>query len=254
MINKLKDIIFALLHRERVIKISDGKLLEQKVVLITGASKGMGLTTAKYLLSKGARLVLMSRNMNELKNEFSKNTNNVLLIQGDITNEEDCKAGVAKAIGRFGSVDVLINNAGLFYGKLIEETSSEDWDKIMGVNIKGMFQITREIVPHMKKKGKGLIVNMGSKISHNTNVSMKKVLYATSKYAVEGFSTTLAKELQPFGIRVTCLMPATVNTYRHLEAAKYLSPLHIAKTIAFLIEMEDVNFEGIVVKSVYHNI
>jgi len=254
MIEKLKNILFLLLHREKIIAISQEKSLENKVVFITGASKGMGLITARHLLLKGAKVVIMSRHIKELKKEFAGNSDRVFLSTGDITNENDCKKSVEEAISSFGSIDVLVNNAGLFLGKSIEDTTSDDWNKIVDVNIRGMFQITKEIVPLMKKQKKGLIVNMGSKISHNTNVSPNKVLYAITKYAVEGFSNSLGKELQPFGIRVTCLMPATVNTYRHLEAAMYLSPLYIAKTIAFLAEMRDVNFEGIVLRSAQQNI
>ena len=101
----------------------------------------------------------------------------------------------------------------------------------------------------MKRKKRGCIVNIGSKISRNTLVGANKTLYATTKYAIEGFSFALNRELKLCGIRVACLMPGTVNTFPSLAAKNYLSPYQVAEMIVLIIRSESIDFESVVFKS-----
>ncbi len=252
MINRFKDIIYNLLFRENVIISSDSSL-KGKVVVITGASKGIGKSTAEILLSRDAKVVVMSRDGKELEKTFI-NKKNCLIISGDVSSENDCKRVFNKTIEAFGKIDVLINNAGIFKGNFIENMSEKDWDALMSVNLKGVFLMSKSVISEMKKNKKGLILNIGSKISHNRNIESQKVAYATTKYAVEGFSYALGNELKPFGIRVSCLMPATVNTFRSLDPGRYLSQYKLAEIISMLIKHEDVHFESIILKSVRQDI
>jgi len=251
MINQLKDLVFSLLNRQTINLVSDESLKDQ-VIIVSGASKGIGKDVAKVLYEQGANLALFSRNLEELKKVFADFDNNkIMLLKADVSSYKDIVNVVDKTIKKFGKIDVLINNAGLFKGDYLENISEENWDKLISINIKGVFSMTKAVIPLMKNQRSGLIINIGSRISHNTNIQAKKVLYATTKFAVEGFSRALNNELKPWGIKVTCLMPGTVNTFRSLQPQKYLSPYTIGQIISSIIKLEDVDFESIVLKSKY---
>ena len=128
------------------------------------------------------------------------------------------------------------------------------WDKMITLNINSIFYMCKAILPFMKNQKSGFIINIGSKVSHNTNVAPHMVPYATTKYAVEGFSFALNKELKPFGIRVSCLMPGTANTVMTLKGKEYISPYSIGKVIAMMIASVDIDFESIIIKSKLQNI
>ncbi len=247
MINKIKDIIYNLLFREKIVIYPD-ESLRGKTIVITGASRGIGRSTAEVLLNKGAFLTLVARNTDQLQKTYRDNPN-CLIISADVTSRKNCIEVADQTIKSFGKIDVLINSVGLFIGGNIEEMDEDKFDLSMDTNVKGVFLMSTAVIPFMKKTRKGLIINLGSKISHNSNIKPGKVIYATTKYAVEGFSYALGKELQPFGIRVTCLMPATVKTFRSLDANKYLSPYRLGEIISMLIKYDDIHFEGLILKS-----
>lgn len=219
-----------------------------EVIIITGASRGVGQAVARILAGQGMSLVLVARH---IENSI---TNQTLSISADITKESDCKKVIDTALQKFGRIDALINNAGVFLDKPLDKISESEYKTLMDTNVFGTFLMSKAVIPQMKKQKSGLILNMGSKISHNSNVSPNKVLYATSKYAIEGFSNSLAKELQPFGIRVTCLMPATINTFFSLRSRNFLSTDRIGEIISLVIRLKEVEFESILFKSIKQNI
>ncbi|MBP7927524.1 SDR family oxidoreductase [Patescibacteria group bacterium] len=229
--------------------------MDKYSVLVTGASKGIGLAIAETLLVSGARVGLMARSFEEdLSGLVDTHKDNIILITGDVTNESDVSMAVEQICDSFGSLDVLINNAGSFSEKPVEDLEGAELDRVIDTNVKSLFLTAKYAVPVMKSNKAGLIINIGSKISRNTNVAPNKTLYATSKYAVEGFSNALRKELKPFGIRVTCLMPATVNTFISAKAGNFLSPYRVAQVVSMLIYFKDVDFENFVIKSVHQDI
>jgi NAD(P)-dependent dehydrogenase (short-subunit alcohol dehydrogenase family) len=254
MLRKIKNkLLKELFTGDVIIEACDD--LEGFSVIITGASRGIGKATAEVLYKKGAKVVLVSRDLNDLRKTFKDfNDEKTLLLEGDVTREDDAKRIIKEAINKFGRIDVLINNAGIFMQKPIDETSLEEYEALMGTNVKGAFLMLKAVVPEMKKKKEGLIINIGSKISHNTNVLPNRVLYATSKYAIEGMSYALNKELRVFGIRVTCLMPGTVNTYLSFRSGQFLSPYCVGEVIATIIRSGDIDFENFVIKSTRQNI
>lgn len=252
MINKIKKLVSSFfIDTEFVSTLNED--LNKKVIIITGASKGIGKAIAQVLDKDGAKLVLVSRHKNELEKVIPA-SKSVLCIEGDITKQEDIDNIVKETVAKHGKIDVLINNAGMFLDKNIEEVTEKEFQSIMDTNIKSIFLFCKSLIPIMKQQKSGLIINIGSKISHNTQVTPKKVLYATTKYAVEGFSYALGKELKSYGIRVTCLMPGTVNTFVSLKSKDYMSPFSLGLLVSTIIKCKDVDFESIIFKSVSQNI
>ncbi len=213
--------------------------LAGKVVVITGGTKGIGAATAELLSKKGATVISLSRTSE---------------TKVDVTNYSSCEKAIKTILEQHGHIDVVINNAGVFLSKSISDTTAKEFEQLMAVNVFGVFNVSKAVIEHMKSKKHGLIINIGSKISHNTNVTPNKVAYASSKYAVEGFSFALNKELKPHGIRVTCLMPGTVATFLSRKNGDYLSPYDVAHLIKMVIESENIDFESVVFKSVNQNI
>ncbi len=227
--------------------------LTGKVVVITGASRGIGQAIAVALQNEGASLALISRDISGSKPVF-KDNKNVLLINANITGEKEVDEAVKTIMNKFGRIDVLVNNAGVNSHKPLEKTSLPEFQSVFNLNVTGVFLMCKEIIPILKRQKTGLIINIGSKISHNPNVGPNKVVYATSKYALEGFSLALGKELQSFGIRVSCLMPGTVNTFISKKSKQFLSPFDVASVILMLIKFKDINFESVIFKSLKQNI
>lgn len=222
--------------------------LSGRVVVVTGGTSGIGKAITRVLIAKGAFVISLSRRGEELKSK------SYVALKVNVTKKREVDAAVVKIIGKYGKIDVLINCAGIFSFREFEMITEREYDKVMDTNVKGMFLLSEAVVPHMKKGKKGLIINIGSKISHNTNVAPKKVLYAVSKYAVEGFSLALGRELQKSGIRVTCLMLGTVNTFVSLKSKQFLTSENVGFVVAMLMLLEDVNFESIIMKSNRQNI
>ncbi|MFC1722359.1 SDR family oxidoreductase [Patescibacteria group bacterium] len=253
-INEMKNTVLSVIQKN----VNNDYLsedLNEKVVVITGASKGIGLATANILYKQGAKLVLVSKNLKDLKKAFADfNTDKTLLISANVANEENVKDLVRKTNKKFGKIDVLINNAGVNIHKHLEETKLSEAEELLYTNILGPFLMCKHIIPIMKKHQSGTIINVGSKISRNAKVTPKKVLYATSKHALEGFSQALNNELKKYKIRVTCLMPGTVNTFITKKAMSYLSPYRVGEIIAMIIKFHDVDFENFVIKSVHQDI
>jgi len=218
-------------------------IIKGKTIIITGASRGLGKAIAEALIPLQTHLVLVSRN--------NLSHNSALNLTGDIRSSEDINRVVKATIDKFGRIDVLINNAGVYVEKPIDKAKETDYDSVMDTNVKGMFLFSQAVVPYMKKRKSGLIINIGSKISHRTNISSGKTIYATSKYAVEGFSLALQRELQPYKIRVTCLLPATMKTFFSLSSHRYLSPQTVAEIISLIIRMDEVNFDTLKFQSIY---
>ncbi len=225
--------------------------LAGKVFIVTGASRGIGKAIVESLLSRGARVVGISRfeENQTLSMEDMNEQKNLLSLKADVTIEKDVEVVVKKTIDVFGRIDGLINNAGINIFKPLELTTTAEFEQLSEVNIKGAFLFCKYVIPRMKVQKSGLILTIGSKISHNTQVGANKTLYAMTKYALEGFSFALNRELKPFGIRVSCLMPGTVNTFVSFSAKKYLSPYQVAELVSTIAEMEHIDFESVVFKS-----
>ncbi len=231
--------------------------LENKVIVITGASKGLGKAISEQLTLEKCKVVMLGRDVeaaNKESGEESTGSDEQFRINCDVKDFDQCHKAIKKTIEKFGKVDVLINNAGVFNEKPLELVTESELNTILDVNLKGTIQMAQACAEVFKKQRHGTIINIGSKISHNTNILPNKTLYAATKYGVEGFSFALNKELKEFGCRVICLMPGTINTFLSLSAGDFMQPSRIAQLVAMIIKFDDLDFEGIVVKSIKQNI
>ena len=185
--------------------------IENKVVVITGASSGLGEATARLLANNGAKLVLGARRIDRLRAlaaDLGLNENAV--VTTDVTQVEQVKALVDHAVKLHGRVDVLINNAGLMPSSLLEKQQIEDWGQMIDVNIKGVLYGIAAALPHMSAQKSGHIINVASVAGHK--VSAGGVVYSATKHAVRVISEGLRQEVKPHNIRTTIISPGAVDT------------------------------------------
>jgi NAD(P)-dependent dehydrogenase (short-subunit alcohol dehydrogenase family) len=187
---------------------------EGKVVLITGAAKGIGKTTALAFSEQSAKVVLvdvLEEELKEVHEIIQKAGREVLSIQGDVSDNSQVQNAVKKTIKVFGKIDVLVNNAGIDVGSApIINVTEEMWDKSLQVNLKSVFYFCKRVVPVMLENGKGSIVNVASIAGKEPNENMAP--YAVSKAGMICFSRVLAKEVAKDGIRVNCVAPGLTKT------------------------------------------
>ena len=188
--------------------------LQDKVVIVTGGASGIGLAVVKEFLADGARVVLcdLAPEAPALENATAEN---LLYVRTDVTSHDDVAAMINKAVETFGTVDVIVNNAGINIPRLLVdeaglyELDERVWDKVMNVNLKGLFFCAQEAARIMKAKGEGVIVNMSSECG--LEGSEGQSVYAASKAAVNALTRSWAKELGKFGVRVVGVAPGILE-------------------------------------------
>jgi len=185
---------------------------KDKVVLITGAGAGIGRTTAIMFAEKGAKVVVADRSQKGLEtvDMIKKAGCEAIFVQGDISVASDAENMVKEAVKTFGRLDILVNNAGIVLGGRIDDTTEEDFDKTMSVNVKGTFLVSKYAVLEMKKTGGGVIVNVGS-IAGLKGIT-NRCAYSASKGAVISLTRAMAIDLIKDNIRVNCVCPGTTYT------------------------------------------
>jgi uncharacterized protein len=184
--------------------------LAGKVVLITGASSGIGALTAKRLAEQGAIPVLTARSLRRMEELAQEMTGEHAVYEMDVRSAEQVAEVVAQVHERFGKIDVLLNNAGFGEFVRFEEASLAHFEQMMDVNYMGTVRCTREVLPWMRKAGSGHIVNVASLAGKIATA--KSTGYAASKHAVLGFTHALRRELQGTGIAVSAVNPGPVDT------------------------------------------
>lgn len=212
-----------------------------KVCLITGASKGIGRATAVKLAAKGYCLVLMARDemaMEELAGQLPLDKECILILKTDLRDQRSVEDSVQKAIDTFGRIDVLINNAGLGYFRPADEIIAAEWDEIMTVNVKSGFLLSKAVLKGMKKAGSGHIIAVASDVSKR--VFPGGSAYCASKYAQDAFFAALRKEVRASGVKVSCVYPGLVNTPFHSanpnpEASQWLAAEDVADAIDYIV-------------------
>lgn len=174
--------------------------LKGKIVVVTGATAGIGKATAELFKKRGATVVCMAR---RLSDEFDS-------VRADVTDADAVKAAISEIRNKYGRIDVLVNNAGMGISGAAEDTDTADVRRIFELNFFGMFNVTREVIPVMRENGGGVIVNVSS-VAAELAIPFQS-FYSATKAALSSFSAALRNEVAPFGIKVTCVLPGDVKT------------------------------------------
>jgi len=188
--------------------------LKDKVAVVTGGSRGIGFSVAQALLAEGAKVFICGRDPKVLQEALDKlratAAANVDGSAADVRNYEDCRKLVRAASERFGGLDILVNNAGIGIFKPVDQLSVEEWDTTIGTNLSAVFYCCREAIPVMRKRGGGYIFNISSLAG--TNAMPAGSAYNASKFGLNGFSEAMMQDVRYDGIRVSYLMPGSVDT------------------------------------------
>ena len=237
--------------------------LKNKVAVITGGSRGIGFATAQKFIKEGATVIItasteesVQRGVRKLREEFPEAT--VEGISPNLTQLDAVKEAFGKLIQKFGRIDILVNNAGISESTPLESYSEELFDKVMDLNVKGVFNPIHAVVDSMIKQGSGVILSTSSMVSISGQPS--GFAYPASKFAVNGMTISLARELGPKGIRVNAVAPGIIETDMMKAVPKEViepmiatiplrrlgQPEDIANAFAFLASDEAAYISGVI--------
>lgn len=200
--------------------------MKDKVVLITGGAGGIGQASAQLFLDNGAKVALVDINKEALDNakkSLNGESNRILVVQADVTNEEDVKNYVKQTVDTYGKIDVFFNNAGI-NGPFaqIKELEKEKFEQILNINITGVFLGLKYVIKQMEVQGYGSIINTASNAAYIGSAGM--VGYIASKHAVAGITKTAALEVAASGIRVNAVAPAAIDTQMLADIQNNINP------------------------------
>lgn len=215
--------------------------LQNRVALITGASKGIGRALALHLAQSGMKLALVGRSEPELQTLAQElGSTPHLICVGDVGNEKQVQNWIDTIVATWGSVDFLINNAGFGIFKSADELTLADWEAVFSTNTTGTFLMSKAVLPSMKQAKSGHIINVASDVAKR--VFEQGSLYCASKYAQDAFSMALRKEVRPFGIKVSVVYSGLVDSMFHRDPqgadshADWLKVDDMAKSIQFMMD------------------
>ncbi|HHL71644.1 MAG TPA: SDR family NAD(P)-dependent oxidoreductase [Bacteroidetes bacterium] len=220
--------------------------IKNKIALVTGASKGIGRETALALAREGAHIAISARSeelLQEVAGEVRAAGSKALVFPGDMSDEKTIAEFVEATIAEFGRLDILINNAGVGIFGPVAELSTEDWDTMFNLNMRGVFLMTRTCLPHLRAAGESVVVNVASLAGKNAFVGGGG--YAATKHALLGFSRCLMLEERQHGLRVLAICPGSVNTPFNIDRSpaddprrrRIIQPEDVAATILHMIRM-----------------
>ena len=184
--------------------------LKDKTPIITGGGSGIGLATARVFSREGAKVVLFGRRKEKLEKAVGDLNASAIFVQGDMTKNDDLEKLINETLHHFERIDILVNNAGLFNGAPLHEISDSQWDEMMDINIRSVFQLTRRVLPVMLSNKKGSIIHISSILGL---IAVPQVAaYNVSKGALNQFSRSIAVEYGPSGIRSNSICPGLIET------------------------------------------
>jgi NAD(P)-dependent dehydrogenase (short-subunit alcohol dehydrogenase family) len=216
--------------------------LTGKVALVTGGSRGIGLAIARELLGQGAAVAITGTSQDHLDAaeraiRGAPSGGGLLALRADVRKIADVEGAVETVVGRFGGIDILVNNAGVGVFRPVADTSVEEWHQVIDTNLTGVFYCCHAVLPHLRARGGGWIINISSLASKNAFVN--GAAYCASKSALNAFSEALMQEVRYEGIRVAYVLPGSVNTgfggLSNTKATGALNPEDVAQVVADLI-------------------
>ena len=218
-------------------------LLEGKVALVTGASRGIGKAIALLLAENGADVAVnfagSTAAAEAVAAEIEKMGRKAILVQGDVSQTEVCAEMVDKVVKELGHIDILVNNAGITRDTLLLRMKEEDWDVVLNTNLKGVFNCTKAAVKYMAKQRSGSIVNISSVVALMGNAGQDN--YAAAKAGIMGFTRSVAKEMAARGIRVNAVTPGFIKTdMTSVLSEKVVAAMEASIPLARLGEPEDI--------------
>jgi 3-oxoacyl-[acyl-carrier protein] reductase len=213
-----------------------------KVAIITGGSAGVGRATAHALAREGAAVGLIARGqqaLDETVAEIAAAGGRALALRADVTDETAVQGAVARLVQEFGGLDIVIANAGAGHNGTIDDTTLDDWNRVLGVTLTGPFLITRAALPHLRARGGGQIIAVSSGAGKRGYAGM--AAYCAAKFGLQGFMESLAEEVGGDGIRVGTVVPGSIMTgfggrsvdTKRNSGAKYLQPEDVANAILY---------------------
>jgi NADP-dependent 3-hydroxy acid dehydrogenase YdfG len=240
---------------------TDNKNISGKVVVITGASSGLGEATARHLADHGATVVLGARRggrLQALAEEITQRGGKASALVTDVTDAAQVRALVDAAVDKYGRIDVILNNAGVMPHSPLERLKVEDWDRTIDINIKGVLYGIAAALPHMQRQKSGHFINVSSVAGHR--VGPGSAVYAATKTAVRVISEGLRQEVKPWNLRTTVISPGAVatelpNSITEADVAKGIGQFYeryaipadsFARAVAFAISQpEDIDVNEI---------
>lgn len=204
--------------------------IQNTTAIITGASKGIGLAIAKALIDEGVTVACWSRTP-------PQNYNHELFhhFETELTLEDSVEKSFNKTVDKLGTeIPILVNNAGAGYRGRIEEMPSDRWRYLFDLNVHGIFYVSKRVIPGMKERNEGHIINIGS--GAGTNGIAEMSAYCGTKYAVNGITESLHKELRDFGVKVSCLSPGSVDTGFSSSNKNKLKPEDLAVSVVHMLK------------------
>jgi 3-oxoacyl-[acyl-carrier protein] reductase len=190
---------------------------DKSTAIVTGSTRGIGKETVLLLLQKGLNVIISSRSQQsvdnvtqEIHDKFPSKKENILGLKCDVSKHSEVKTLVDVSVKRFGRIDVLVNNAGIVYFKCLLDTTEEEWDKTIDINLKGVFLFTKEVLPYMIENKSGIIINVSSGAGKYGFPNLSA--YCASKFGVIGLTESVAKEVTDNNVKIMAICPGGVYT------------------------------------------
>lgn len=235
--------------------------LVNKVAIITGGGNGLGRAICMALAGEGCKVVVSDIDVSSgktVRRKIMSLGRKAIYIKADVSKEEEVNQMTKTTLETFGRIDILVNNAGIFYRGSIEEMKEEDWNKVIDVNLKGVFLCSKTVIKQMKKQKSGNIVNIAS-IAGKTGGILSGANYVVSKAGVIGFTKRLAKEMGPYGVNVNAVAPGSIDTpmvrampaeeteslVKMIPLGRIGQPEDVASAVVFLVSREAGYITGV---------
>lgn len=207
--------------------------MKKQTVIVTGASSGIGLEIARYFLERGDNVVINSQTESKLQQVYNElgAGENLAMVAGSIANKVAGEKLAKTAIEKFGSIDVLVNNAGIYENKPFLEVTEEYLDKFLNTNLKGTFFTTQSVIPQMQKQKDGVIINIGTPLVYHAIAQSPSTAPISSKGAIHALTLQLAAEFGKDNIRVNLVAPGLIRTPMHDESIDNNAGIHLLNRI-----------------------